>query len=273
MYYLKAFINSFYNFSWLKDQRKSGKNSANYVMLFLLLFSLVHAIYFSSFIPKELTKIRDEVFAGISDFRAEMKNGELFVYDIEQPFIYEAGEGDEHFKVVIDTTSTEPISIEEAIDMEKENGILITRDTFSIYEQEKGKTTVQDLKDIPNAEFTREYLVNWSNKFLARRFVFFAFALVGTFVGFAVGKLTYLIILSLVASTIVLFAQKKYKFSEVYTIGLYAITGPSIVVSLLMLIGHPVRYLYSILVLVLLVGALLSGGKSEEVVSPPEKQP
>lgn len=272
MYYLKAFINSFYNFSWLKEQRKNGKKAANYVMLFLLVLSLGHAVYFASFIPKKFTELRDKVFSQVPDFRAQLKGGQLFVYDLEQPYIYEAGEGKDHFKIVIDTTSTEPVFIEEAIDMEKENGILVTKDSFSVYELERGKTTKQDFRDIPDAEFTRGYLLGLSNKFLNSRLAFFAFALIGSFVAFAIGKLFYLLFLSLLANIAALFAQRKYKFSEVYTIGLFAITAPSIVTSILTLFGRPIPYLYSVLVLVLLVGALVSNGKSAEIVKTEERQ-
>ena len=78
--------------------------------------------------------------------------------------------------------------------------------------------------------------------------------LIQDFVGFSVFKLLNLLLISLIVFLINKNSQSdKLSFGQIYTLGLFALTGPSVIVAILRIFNYSVSFLYSILLLVILV--------------------
>ncbi|MBT3539197.1 DUF1189 family protein [Candidatus Parcubacteria bacterium] len=253
MYYLKAFFNSF-KIDWLQKQKNEGKKAANYIILFVLLFSAIYAGYFANRIPEELTKVRDEVFLQVPDFGADMVGGQLTVTDLEQPFVFESEAGEEPFKLVVDTVNTTTASIEDVMKDESVSTVLITKTQVSIHDASVGKTTIQQFSDFPDISSSKQELLAWSNDFLSKKTTFFVFLLIAWFVIFTMSRVVYSLLLSLIVFVVAHFAKREeWKFGQIYTVSLFAVTAPTIIGSFVALAGVHVPYLYTVLTLGLLL--------------------
>lgn len=270
MFYLKAFFNSLYNLSWLRAQKNNGKQGANYIVLFIIVLSVVYAGYFTQVIPSSLRTVIDEAFNQVPDFRAEFKEGKLHVDDtVVQPYIFEYENPENQFTIVLDTVSTSSLSLEDVQDEEDTYTILITSDQVMMHEQGTGKTTIQSFVDVEDMRFTKQDLRSVVDSFLNNTWFIFVLLLIFWFVIFAFGRVVYLLFLSLLVFAIAKFFKSgEWKFSQVYTIGLFALTLPSIIVALLALANMRTSYLFSVLTLAIISGVVFVG-KDEPVDEAP----
>ncbi|PLX26198.1 hypothetical protein C0581_05340, partial [Candidatus Parcubacteria bacterium] len=266
MYYLKAFINSFYNIEWLRKQKTEGKKSANYIILFVLLFSVIYAGYFANRIPEELVQVRDEVFEQVPDFTVDLVDGKLQVSDLEQPFVFENSIEGESFNLIVDTVNTTTLSVDEVMGDKSVSTVFINQTQIVLHDASVGKTTIQQLSDFPNISTSKQEILNWSDDFLSKKTTFFVFLLIAWFIIFTLTKVVYPLLLSLVVFIIAHFAKhEEWKFAEIYTVSLYVITAPTVLVALASLAGFYPPFLYTILTFIGLFIVVFY--KKESVVS------
>jgi len=90
------------------------------------------------------------------------------------------------------------------------------------------------------------------------------------FIFWSIGKLIYLLIISFIVWIVGMFGKREWGFAEVYTMGLYAITLPTLISVLLVSIVWPVPFLYTILLLIFMIGALFVG-MDKKTVAPVKK--
>jgi maltodextrin utilization protein YvdJ len=269
MFYLKAFINSLYNLSWLKAQKNNGKQAANYIVLFIILLSAVYAGYFSYIIPNTLRSFSNEVFEQVPDFKAEFNEGALHVDNVDQPYIFEGEDDSATFKVVLDTISTSTLNIEDFVDEDDAYTILITSEKMIVQDNSASKTTIQSFVDAENMSFTKQDVQTVVDSFLNNTLLIFVLLLIFWFVVFAFGRVVYLLFLSLLVYLIAKFFKSgEWKFSQVYTVGLFALTLPSLIVILLGLLDARAPYLFSIITLGIMLGAVFIGSDSVESETP-----
>lgn len=260
MYYLKAFINSFYNFEWLRAQANNGKKAANYIVLFILFLSLVSALFLAIMTPKMLREVRDEIFSQVPDFTASMENNILTVTDIDQPFVFE----DEEVILRLDTTSSSTdFDFASFVSGKSADVVYFTSTTLYSYDGATGVERIMDYRDFPNKSFTKASLQELTDDFLGNTKLFFGIFLIMSFIGFSVFKLVNLLFVSLIILLINKNSQsEKLKFGQIYTIGLFALTGPSVLIVVLRAFQLNISFLYSILLLVILV---IATGKKVEM--------
>lgn len=253
MYYIKAFLNSFYNFSWLRSQTNSGKKAANYIVLFILLLSLCTAVFLSYMAPKKLATLRDDILTQVPDFSATIENNNLTVNNLEQPYKFD---GDDVIILIDTTASSSDFDFEEYVDGSKKDILYFTSTTLYTYDGSGGYSNSITYHDVPNNTFDKQFVMKYSDDFLHNTKLFFGVFLLMSFVGFSVFKLLNLLLVSL----IVLLINKnsngvKLSFGQIYTMGLFALTGPSVLVAVLHLFGYSIAFLYSILLIIILVVA------------------
>ncbi|MFA7314639.1 MAG: DUF1189 family protein [Candidatus Magasanikbacteria bacterium] len=251
MYYLKAFLNSFYNFSWLRTQVNSGKKSANYIVLFILALSLVAASFMSYMIPKKLIDLRDGLMNNVPNFSATMTDNHLAVNNLVQPYTFESDD----LLVRVDTAvSSTDFSFDKFVNGLKKDVLYFTSTSMYSYDSASGYTNYTIYQSIPNKTFDKQFILNYSNSILHNTKLFFGIFLLMSFIGFSVFKLLNLLLISLVVYLINKNSQSdKLTFGQIYTMGLFALTGPSVLVAVLQLFNYSISFLYSILLVVILV--------------------
>ncbi|HAO52703.1 TPA: hypothetical protein DCQ85_04535 [Candidatus Magasanikbacteria bacterium] len=251
MFYLKAFLNSCYNFAWLRMQSDSGKKAANYIVLFILGLSLVTATFLSYTTPQKLVDLRDSILTQVPEFSATMENNHLTISDLAQPYVFE----DENLIIRIDTTaSSTDFNFDEFVNAKDKDILYFTSTSLYSYDGAGHYKNLVSYNDIPNKTFDKEFIINSTDDFLHNTKLFFGLFLLMSFVGFSVFKLLNLLLISLIVFLINKNSQSdKLSFGQIYTLGLFALTGPSVIVAILRIFNYSVSFLYSILLLVILV--------------------
>ncbi|MFA7244626.1 MAG: DUF1189 family protein [Candidatus Magasanikbacteria bacterium] len=247
MYYLKAFINSFYNFNWLSNQKNEGKKAANYIVLFILMISFVSAIFLTNVVPVKLRDLRSEILKSVPEFTANIQDNNLVVTDLEQPYVFE----DDELILRIDTTvSSTDFDFDEFVNGKSQDIIYFTSSSLYSYDGPSKITNITTYTDLPNKTFDKNFILEKSDQFLANKNMFFWTFLLMSFVGFSVFKLLNLLLVSL----FILLINKKEEitFKQIYTLGLFALTGPSILILILKAFNYNVSFLYSILLIIIL---------------------
>ncbi|HAT03807.1 MAG TPA: hypothetical protein DCS29_03495 [Candidatus Magasanikbacteria bacterium] len=273
MFYLRAIFRSIYDARWLTEQKDNGKKAANYIVLFILLLSAIYAGYLATTLPPQMRTIRDTVFAQVPSFTADIRDGILEVSNLEQPFEYAGTSDGQSFRVVVDTVNTSTIVVDDTLSNKEENILLITRDQLVVRDAASGKTTLQDFSEVPDMHTDREEIVRWTDDFLGKESSFFVFLLIAWFILFTFGKVVYLLILTSLVFVIARLAKKdNWKFGQIYTMGLFAITGPSILVGIMHLYRQDIPYAYTILTLGLLLYVVFREQKHKEISPAKEEE-
>jgi len=251
MFYLKAFLNSFYNFEWLHIQVDNSKKAANYVILLILLLSFVTSAFLSTIVPNKLRDSRNDVLSKVPVFEATLVNGSLSVTQLEQPFLYEDAE---MFFGVNTNTSTEDFNFDTFMEGKDKDILYLTASNIYSYDSVTKIKNVLNYNEEINRSFSKESFVKFTDNFLNNYKLFFAIFLIISFVGFSVFKLVNLLFITLLVWIINKNSEtNKFKFSQIYTIGLFAITGPSILVAFLRIFNYSIPFLYSILSIIILM--------------------
>lgn len=257
MFYFKAFFNSIYNLAWLRGQKNNGKQVANYIVLFIILLSTIYATYFTFLIPKSIKNLSGAAFEQVPNFKVELRDGKLKVENITQPFVYEGQEGEDNFKIVIDTVSSSTPTIHEFIDEDDAYTILFSSDAMTVFERSAGQTSIQSFEDAEDVNFTKQDLESVINSFLNNTALIFVLLLIFWFIIFAFSRVVYLLFLSLLVYLVAKFFKPgEWKFSQIYTIALFAVTLPSIISAVLALVNAQAPYLFSIITLGIMSGVV-----------------
>ncbi len=267
MFYLSAFIKSIYDINWLRSQKHNGKQSATYIILLILILSSAFSFFALNRVQNIVAEFRSDFIEQLPDFEVSVENGEMSVSGVELPFSYEFRDEDYDLLLYVDTT-TSSIDIAD-IASEDSNVLLFTKEEMIIYDGETQSQQVQDFDEIPEeatlTSISKVNILEWIDSFMNRDMTIFMVILVVIFVLLGIGKLIYLLILTLIVNIIQKIAKKQYRYGELFTMGLFAITGPSIIVMVLRVFDMSVPYLYTILVLAyLLVAVFWKGSELSE---------
>ncbi len=155
----------------------------------------------------------------------------------------------------IDTVSEEATDIEDVIDITSEDGMLITRTKMMVHEDDgAGRTQTMYVADFPDVTVSKETILDWANKVATSLTIVAVLAMWGVFfIGIAVWKGLYLVVLSFVAWVVARIAKKEWLFEDVYTVSLFAQTLPSLLAFGLFALGIEIAYAYSVLVIAILL--------------------
>jgi len=271
MFYIRAFIKSLYNIAWLKNQKTDLKRATNYIILFVLALAIGYAGYFTYVIPRELSDIRDQIIQYVPDFHAELKDGELSVADLEQPYYFTTQTSEGNISFLIDTISTSTEMLGEVIDLEdkRESKIVITQTGVAFYDASLNNASVQDFADIPDTTITKAEIEKWTNDVLENRGAFFGILLVLWFILLAISRVAYLVALAFLVLTFnkLRKGKEQWTFGQIYSVGIYAVTLPSLVVVAVHFFGLYVPYLYTILMLIWLTVIVMYESQHSSEVS------
>ncbi|MFA6427043.1 MAG: DUF1189 family protein [Candidatus Magasanikbacteria bacterium] len=270
MFYLKAFLKSLYDFSWLRAQRNNGRQAANYVILFILLLSVGYAIYSAIIIPRRVSDVRNEIVNNIPAFHVQVKDGVANVTQLEQPYIFESEE--KSVKIIVDTVSSTTEPIDAYIDTSTQDGVLFASNRLEFYDREQHQTKVQYFSEMPNFEIGKQSVISWIDGTLMNKTGIFVLALVAWFFILGIGKLVYLLVVSVIVLLVAYFGKwDEWKFGSIYTLGLFALTGPSIIVAVLSAFDVQIRYLFTVLLLGVMITAVFWKKDTDVIQKVPPK--
>jgi len=274
---ITAFYKSFYDFKWITLQR--GKMAYAFFYFFVLFFVVVgvRGWFFIQDIPTNIVAHWDMVETNLpEDFFVEKNDDGLSVIGVDQPYIQEFKEDNDTVLVYVDTVSTSSISIEEVLGTSTDRYVvLVTSKKLKFFDPHAKKTESEDVAQLPNFSFTKQQVGNEIAK-LTERFLPGIF-IVGVFfvtVFFGVGKLGYLVILSWLVYTVARADKKLWKFGQVFTIGLYALTIPILFQwGVQTFLPFSIPYIYTLLVGVMMFGVIYKGGAQEKSDTPGGQPP
>lgn len=263
MSFFTTFYRSLFDLNWLKENKNKAKKAWSYFFLFMLLITLFQIGPTLIGMPKAVREFRDNVEQKVPDFVAHVKGGELSIEKLDQPFVYEAkGDGKDSFKILVDANTTSTFSTEEVF-KGFETGILITK-TKVIVKESVDKESSMNLSNMPNKDFSKTDIISLMDRFKGMVVVGFSVLFIAfIYVVMSIGKLVFLLFVSLLVLTIASIAKKAYKFGEIYTIGLFAITLPTLIKTIEFWLGFSLPFVYTIVLLVLVLGVVFSKDKEE----------
>lgn len=249
MWFFKSFYRSLFDITWLREQRALGIGKAlGFFTLVIFLVSLFRFGPVAFFLaPRSLDKAVAAV-QEIPDFKATVKGGKLFVEDLPQPYSYSFKGEEQNLLVYVDTVSTSTPAVEDLLTDKKEGGvILIGREDARFYDAESKHTELETYADFPdNTTLTKTEVVDFVSKVRGARswigIVLQAFAFMAQWVF----ELLAILWWSLILWALSRLRKTGWRYAEVVRVGLYALTLPLLLSTVLMLMAVPVSMVKTI---------------------------
>ena len=251
MWFFTSLYRSLFDFRWLKERRNNSGQSWSYFFLFLFLLAGLTLIQLFLGMPSGIKEMRSLAEKNLPDFKAEWKGGELNITQLEQPFIW----SEKNFVLVIDTATTTNLQLKDWLKSPTDSGVLITKSQAEFFDANKGSSRVQYWKDVPDYSITKTELLAKADKWLspAMVYLFSVLMFLGLYIGLIVSKLFVLLLVTILVLIVNNFAKKGWTFKQLFNVGLFAMTLPSIALTSLSLAGGRINLLYSLILLAILL--------------------
>lgn len=257
MQFLTSLYQSIYHFSWLGVQKDNKGKAFSYSLFFLFLLVLLQFLPLMWGIPRQISALGHEFRNNLPDFEATVGNGALTVANLPQPYVKDLNIDGMVFRVAVDTVATTTPTIEEY-----KNGtdtvVLLTREGYASYDKTADRTESQSWSIFATTStVTRSQVVSIIDKVSGTIGYFIApLFIVGAYLVTVVGKLAYLAFISLVVWGISMIAKRAWTYGQVYTVGLYALTLPSLLQLLMFATGAFIPFLYTVVLVGYLIAAI-----------------
>jgi len=260
-----AFYKSCYDVTWLASNREKLGSALAYFFIFFFLVVVIGGYLFVRDLPSQALVYWNEVTENAPDVAVSVQDGTLSISGLEQPYrqIFESTEGDAML-LYVDTVTTSSVSIEDARGdvVDEIPTLVLTSKLIKVYDQDLKNVQTEYIKNVPSFSVTRQQVSDKLTTFFqgAMPWILLAIALVITgFLG--MWKLFFLGIMSWLVYVVARADKKPITYWQVFTIGVYALTVPTIVQLIMLLMVFPVPYVYSIILLGFMFGALFYGMK------------
>ncbi len=226
MSFFSTLYNSLYNFKWLRNQRNNKSWAWGYFLLLMILVSGLAAITLGYKFMDSAPSVKKAVYNELPEFQAEVKNGQLYISGVEQPFIKNYSD----ISVVVDTVSTSTLDVKSFVKRDDQSVLLVTKDSFVVYNSDNKSTKTQAVKDFGDyktdkTEILKKAEVFFSNKMMV---IVVLVSFVGLLLFLSITNLLNVLFFSFLFYTIAKQQKINWQFKEVFTVGLFAITLPII---------------------------------------------
>lgn len=251
MWFFNSLYRSLFDFRWLKERRNNSGSAWSYFFLFVFLLAGLILIPLFVQMPSDVKELRALADKNLPEFQLQLKGGELTINNVEQPFVLK----EKDFVLVVDTAITTDVQLKNWLEGENMSGVLITRNHFEAYNAVKDSTQIQSWKEMPDFSTTKAELVTFMDKWFRplAMWLIGVVMFVGLFIGLIVTKLLTLLFVSLFALVVSGVAKKGWTFKQLFNVGLFALTLPSILLIALGWAGGQVSFLYSAILLAILL--------------------
>ena len=245
-FYLDAFVKSLYDFKWLSGQKGKMKKGFIYFTLLMVLGGLVFLVGVLTSAPKFVKEFKNTVNNELPELTLVGEDNLIHIEGLPQPYIYEAEGDDGDFIFVVDTSPEAESSLDDHIKSHHTGGVLLAADEIQVYQKDQSKTTNWDLGNFDNFNFSKGDVVSFIDKWANT--VVYGFAIFGTFMVIVFGglfKLAYLSFISFIVLVISNIADKKWKYGQIFTLGLFALTLPTVLSWALVRFWYPIPFFYT----------------------------
>lgn len=265
---ITASYKSLYDFKWITLQKDKTFLSFVYFFAFFFVIVSLRGLFFVQDIPKNFASHWEVIYSSFpKEFYVEKNDSGLSLSGLDQPYITEFKDDNYLVTVYIDTVSTSSVSVDDVIGDSATDKylVLVTSKKFKFYDPSTKKTVTEDIGNLPNFSFTKEQIGNEVVKLKERMFpgLFFVGVLIFT-IFFGAEKLFYLLFLSWFVYIFSRADKKAWRFAQVYTIGLYAITLAILVQWGLTFFYLDIPYIYSILAFVMMYLVIYRGTQEDK---------
>ncbi|MBI5729055.1 MAG: DUF1189 family protein [Candidatus Magasanikbacteria bacterium] len=258
MHFLVSFYRSLSNLTWLKQQKHATGAAWKYFLLFAVLLTLASAIPLVASFPAAVRELKDKVMSNVPDFQATLKQGTLSVVGFPQPYIYRDKESG--FVFVVDTFSTSSVALANYLKEDAGGGIRIGKDEVEMVDSLRGETRTQTWKNFPDYSITKAGLIQkitaYSGPGMAA--LIMGLVLILAFFGIALGKLWSILFVSLIAYIVSAVARRGWKWGELFVVGLYATTLPSIIAVAFALFRVQIGFVHFLALLAFMLAVVLT---------------
>lgn len=248
--FTSTFTKSCYDLSWLKKQRQARRSAWRYFAFLVLLLTLVSVVPIWVVLPGLLRGLKAEVQGRVPAFSATIRDGRLTIEGVPQPFVTTTGSG----LVVLVDTRTQSSSTLQGMLSPGQSGLLVSRDKLEWFDARASRGRTQYWQGTPDTSFTKADLTKWTEDLARPRWIVLAGGLLflGWFIGLFLSKLFQLLLVSLLVGLVAGLSRRSWttapdaaqeksaampggspvRWGELFTIGLYAVTLPSLIALL-----------------------------------------
>lgn len=273
MSFLISLYRSLGDLAWLKQQKHAARAAWKYFFLFSALLTLISAVPLVVSFPSAARELKDKVMSNVPDFQATLKQGTLSVTGFPQPYIYRDKESS--FVFVVDTVSTSSIALANYLKEDADSGMRIGKDEVEMKDGLRGDTKTQSWKNFPDYSITKVGLIQKIAAYSTPGMIVLEIVamLVIAFISLALGKLWSILFVSLIAFMVSAIARRGWKWSELFVVGLFATTLPSLIALVCVFLGVQIGFVHFLALLAFMLAVVLTREERtiEDVGTPPKE--
>lgn len=262
-YFFTAFYKSLYDSAWLKAVRVFPGKAWSYFCLLVFVFSLIAVVPTGLAFRSFSQEFGQNFSASAPSFQANLKSGKLTIEKLKQPFVYHLSD----FTLVIDTKSTSSVEIEKFVTSTAGSTLLITSDRAEFHDAKTGESRAQTWSGMPDYSFSKGDVEAGLHQLATPWYLALSMLVIftGLYLGFFVVKLYNILLVTLMVSVFARLSGRMMKFWELFTIGLYAITLPSIIGIALALTGLEFSYVQFLALLAFMLAMVWSDDGTDKL--------
>lgn len=267
MRFWNAFKNSVWNLVWLREHKRDRAGGWRYFLLFTLLIMVLMIAPALVSVPATLRDFLSSLNQAPA-FSATLHKGELAVTGITQPYIITGND----FTIVVDTVATSSLDLKHFLAPTAVGGILVTKDAIEFMNPSTSEDQVRLWKNVADFTLTKEQLVASVKHFTETPYLILGGMLVFAvfFCVLLVSKLWSLIIVVSICFFVASIARRDWKWGELFVVGLFAMTLPSLIVLAASFVGFTFPYLNFLALLAFMLSVVLTRDEGGLIVQPIE---
>ncbi|PIR75046.1 MAG: hypothetical protein CO030_01850 [Candidatus Magasanikbacteria bacterium CG_4_9_14_0_2_um_filter_42_11] len=259
-----AFYKSFYDVKWMAEQRMNMWRAIAYFFVLFFITVLISGFWLTRGFSSKALTLWDELTDNTPDFTMSVQDETFRITDLDQPYrkVLDGNDGDG--LLYIDTVTTSSVRIEDVRGEGQDDmpAIVITSKLVKIYDAGDEPVQTEYIKNVPSFTLTKQQVSDKIATFFQGTMIWL-FALVGIFVAvfLGLGKLFYLGIVAWLVFVVARADRKPVTYWQVFTIGVHALTVPTLLQLGMIFLGYPIPYVYSAVLLGFMFGAIFYGMK------------
>jgi hypothetical protein len=246
MQFFRSLYNSLFNVEWLRSRFLFVGSAWAYFFLLSLFLCIFSLIPIAVGVPGALREVRTAIETKVPDFQAEVTDGELTVTGVANPFTVTTDQDGKTFTFYMDTVATSTYDVAELLQSPDGGVVLVTRDAVEVYDASQGRDQKFLWKSMGDLKFNKQFILDRFDRYTvpALLIIIGFFLLVGTYIGFVVAKLVSILLVSFIVFVVCRIAGPGWRFGQLFTIGLYAFTLPSLIALVLWLVNIPITSIH-----------------------------
>lgn len=228
MSFFNSLYNSLYNFKWLRQQKDNSPWAWGYFFLLIFFVSglviIPNAFHYFQSAPGWKTQLAQE----LPEFQANLTNGNLQVTGPAQPFVKTYNQ----MVLVVDTMSTTTAGVKSFLKNDNQVGVMVTKDHVEYYNpQDQQVQSTQMFGPGNDMSFGRGDVLTVMNDMLSTKMltIFTAVFFVLLLIFYTLSNLLNVFFFSLLFYQMSKRRKLGYKFKQIFTVGLFAVTMPLVV--------------------------------------------